>query len=95
MTTTTTPPKALAVKGEAVETRTPQENVPAKGENKLVVPADLSTHERVGEFLSRLLPAVKGHDAAAALVPWMCDRLPSPHSRRAYAGDAARHIQIR
>lgn len=92
MTTPTTPSKALAVNGEPVETRTPQEKGPGQGDTNLAVPEDLTTHERVGAFLSRLLPATKGRDAAAALVPWVCDRLPSPHSRRAYAGDLARFV---
>ncbi|TXT36022.1 MAG: Phage integrase:Phage integrase N-terminal SAM-like [Planctomycetota bacterium] len=69
---------------------TPSKVLAVKGEP--VVPDNLSTHERVGAFLSRLLPATNGHDAAAALVPWVCDRLPSPHSRRAYAGDLARFV---
>lgn len=92
MTDATTPSKGLAVKGETVGNRTPQEKGPSRGDVNLAVPDDLSTHERVGTFLSRLLPAMKGRDAAAALVPWVCDRLPSPHSRRAYAGDLARFV---
>ena len=71
MTKTIPPSKALAVKGEEVENRTPQEKGPGRGDVKLTVPDDLSTHERVGMFLSRLLPAIKGRDAAAALVPWV------------------------
>ena len=71
-------------------TNTPSKALTVNGDP--VVPDDLSTQERVGAFLSRLLPATKRHDAAAALVPWVCDRLPSPHSRRAYAGDLARFV---
>jgi site-specific recombinase XerD len=54
-----------------------------------VTAGDLTTDEKVAAFLSRLLPVT--HDgksgAVAALLPWVCDRLPSPHSRRAYASD--------
>jgi site-specific recombinase XerD len=40
----------------------------------------------VAHFLRRLLAAShgRGADPAAALVPWVCDRLPSVNSRRAY-----------
>ena len=92
MTHTTPPSKALSVKGEAVESPTPQEKGLGRSDANLAVPDDLSTHERVGTFLSRLLPAMKGRDATTALVPWVCDRLPSQHSRRAYAGDLARFV---
>src|SRR5262249_8762690 len=64
-------------------------------ENRPVVAAgDLTTDEKVAAFLSRLLPATKGekHGPVAALLPWVCDRLPSPHSRRAYASDLATFV---
>lgn len=52
---------------------------------------DLTTDEKVVEFLSRLLPATRGAPStpAAALLPWVCDRLPSAHSRKAYTRDLA------
>lgn len=59
----------------------------------LIVPADLTTDEKLGRFLARLLPATHGRDAAAALLPWVCDRLPSRHSRRAYANDLSRFVR--
>jgi site-specific recombinase XerD len=54
----------------------------------------LTTDEKVAAFLSRLLPVTKDgkHGAVAALLPWVCDRLPSPHSRRAYASDLATFV---
>lgn len=57
-----------------------------------LVPDDLSSRQKVSGFLTGLLGAASGNDAAAALVPWVCDRLPSKHSRRAYAGDLAQFV---
>lgn len=58
---------------------------------------DLTTEEKVAVFLSELLAAAEGGGTAAeAILPWVCDRLPSEHSRRAYARDLAaliRHMQ--
>lgn len=56
------------------------------------VPTDLSTQRRVSAFLTALLGASRGNEAAAALVPWICDRLISPHSRRAYGRDLAQFV---
>jgi integrase/recombinase XerD len=56
------------------------------------IPRDLSSEGRVEAFLSKLLPAVGRKEPAAALVPWVCDRLVSPHSRKAYASDLARFV---
>lgn len=54
------------------------------------LPSDLSTDEKLSAFLSTLLPATHGKGSpTAALLPWVCDRLPSTHSRRAYARDLA------
>lgn len=55
----------------------------------VAVPGDLTTDEKVAEFLARLLPVTKDVERGpvAALLPWVCDRLPSPHSRLAYASD--------
>jgi len=60
----------------------------------VVAATDLTTDEKVAAFLSRLLPVTKEgkHGAIAALLPWICDRLPSPHSRRAYASDLATFV---
>ena len=60
----------------------------------IVAVGDLTTDEKVAAFLSRLLPVTKDgkHGPVAALLPWVCDRLPSPHSRRAYASDLATFV---
>src|SRR5438067_3657176 len=60
----------------------------------VVVAGDLTTDEKVAAFLSRLLPVTKDRKQGpvAALLPWVCDRLPSPHSRRAYASDLAMFV---
>lgn len=56
------------------------------------IPDDLSSEARVHAFLTRLLPAVGVRDPAAALVPWVCDRLLSMNSRKAYAADLAKFV---
>src|SRR5687767_7475361 len=45
-----------------------------------LVTEDLSSHDRVAGFLARLLPRTRAGDPAAALLPWVCDRLPSEWS---------------
>jgi site-specific recombinase XerD len=60
--------------------------------------ADASTAEKVAAFLTRALEAIgnAADQAAAALVPWVCDVLLSNHSVKAYGGDLMvflRHIQ--
>jgi len=59
-----------------------------------LVAEDLSTEAKVAAFLARLLPATRagGPNPAAALLPWVCDRLPSAHSRQAYARDLAAFV---
>lgn len=56
---------------------------------QLVRGSDLGTDEKIAAFLSRLLAATRDDqpNPASALLPWVCDRLPSAHSRRAYASD--------
>lgn len=72
---------------------TPAVNSPALS----LVPADLdlTTDQKVSEFLSRLLPATRTDRAtpATAILPWVCDRLPSSHSRAAYARDLAAFVR--
>jgi site-specific recombinase XerD len=65
-----------------------------KEERAVVAARDLTTDEKVAAFLSRLLPMTRdeNHGPGAALLPWFCDRLPSPHSRRAYASDLATFV---
>lgn len=66
---------------------------PRKKAELAPVPDDLSTDRKVAAYLSTLLPASSATDnPAAALVPWVCDRLPSVHSRRAYARDLAAFV---
>jgi integrase/recombinase XerD len=65
-----------------------------------LVAEDLGTAEKVRAFLARLLPPTRDAKAnpVSALLPWVCDRLPSEHSRRAYARDLAafvRHMEER
>lgn len=63
-----------------------------RGSQLPVIPANLSSEHGVQKFLYRLLPAVGRKEPAAALLPWVCDRLVSPHSRKAYASDLARFV---
>ena len=60
----------------------------------IVAVGDLTTDEKVAAILSRLLPVTRDGKPGpvAALLPWVCDRLPSPHSRRAYASDLAMFV---
>src|SRR5262245_19026898 len=75
--------------------KTDLEHLPAP-----LVSEDLSSEAKVASFLARLLPRTRGaqDDPVAALLPWVCDRLPSEHSRKAYARDLAafvRHMEAR
>jgi site-specific recombinase XerD len=60
---------------------------PAKIEKETAL--DLSTERKVTVFLSSLFSSIREgpDDPVAALLPWVCDRLPSRHSREAYARD--------
>src|SRR6516164_2754119 len=63
-----------------------------------LVTEDLVSEAKVASFLSRLLPRTRQGDPVSALLPWVCDRLPSEHSRKAYARDLAafvRHMEAR
>jgi site-specific recombinase XerD len=53
----------------------------------------LTTEKKVAAFLSQLLAAAEGGGAAEAILPWVCYRLPSEHSRRAYARDLAAFVR--
>ncbi len=48
---------------------------------------DLSTDQNVSVVLDELLRQCDASDAAAALVPWFCDALPSSKSRKDYFAD--------
>ena len=93
--------KGNRVKGERSSLRSPPPktivhqpaSAPAKPPRRHALPDDLSTDEKISAFLSTLLSAARGTgNPAAALVPWVCDRLPSTHSRRAYARDLAAFV---
>lgn len=53
---------------------------------------DLTTGDKVAAFLAKLLPRTRESNPVAALLPWVCDRLPSLQSRQAYARDLARFV---
>jgi len=48
---------------------------------------DLNTSGKVRAAVAGLFAAAQANEAAAALVPWVCDALPSPNSRKAYHDD--------
>lgn len=50
-------------------------------------PADFDHSRKVQATLSQLFEQARADDAAAALLPWICDALPSPKSRQAYHED--------
>lgn len=78
--------KPTAAKSDLVVDRNSKELVPRQSG---IVPGDLSSTRKVSAFLARLMPATRGDAAAAAIVPWMCDVLPSNESRIAYGRDLA------
>ena len=53
--------------------------------NELILPASFTSRETVSQFLSKLIPTTQEKKPAAALVPWICERLPSEQSRTTYA----------
>ncbi|QDV74537.1 Tyrosine recombinase XerD [Planctomycetes bacterium K2D] len=55
----------------------------------LAVTDDLSSASRVARCLRRLVPVLDSDEPIAAIVPWLCDKCPSEHSRRAYLADLA------
>lgn len=73
----------------------PQSLVPVKERRPGLVPAELSSDGEVADFFRRLLALSRGSrgDPIAALVPWVCDRLPSVNSRRAYFRDLAAFVR--
>ena len=50
-------------------------------------PVDLSHSEKAEMALGRLFRQARADDAVAALLPWICDALPSSKSRQAYHDD--------
>lgn len=71
-----------------------QSLAPVKSKRRGLLPADLSTDGDVAGFLRHLLSLTRHreNDPAAALIPWVCDRLPSVNSRRAYFHDLAAFV---
>lgn len=57
----------------------------ASSNNELIVPENLTSRDIVAGYLSKLLPSTYEKNPAAALVPWICERLPSDKSRQTYA----------
>ena len=49
-----------------------------------LLPGELASRREMGAVLTDLLSQCSASDAAAALIPWFCDALPSPTSRRDY-----------
>ena len=69
-----------------------------KEERSITAGRNLTTDENVAAFLTSALSVTSDEHqgAGAAILPWVCDRLPSPHSRRAYASDlSAFALQMR
>jgi site-specific recombinase XerD len=58
----------------------------SSSETELIVPESLTSRETISQFLSKLIPTTQDKNPAAALVPWICERLPSEQSRKTYAG---------
>jgi len=58
-----------------------------RSQQKSLQAVDLSTDQNVSVVLSKLLSQCDASEAAAALVPWFCDALPSPKSRKDYFAD--------
>jgi site-specific recombinase XerD len=71
-----------------------QSLVAVKQKSKGLLPAELSSDASVAGFLRQLLSAShdRGDARAAALVPWVCDRMPSVNSRKAYFHDLASFV---
>lgn len=66
-----------------------QTRLPVKSA-ELAVPfraGDFATRQQVGSVLCGLLTQCQANDGATALIPWFCDALPSPRSRRDYHRD--------
>ena len=49
--------------------------------------ADFERSVQVSDHIASLLVECHANDAAAAIVPWFCDALPSPKSRKVYFAD--------
>lgn len=64
----------------------PRSLVPVKQTTRGLVPREVSSDRAVEHFFRKLLDVTRsyGDDPVTVLVPWVCDRLPSANSRRAY-----------
>lgn len=74
--------------------KTQQENGIVNGSSNRESPSprEFSSRADVRTVLTALLAECRADDAAAALVPWFCDALPSPRSRRDYFRDLRRFL---
>jgi site-specific recombinase XerD len=85
----------VVLTSRAVVVRDPANHTPSKRREPRrpsLAPDDLSTRGKASTFLRGLLGASAANDAARALVPWVCDALPSLHSCKAYASDLAQFV---
>jgi hypothetical protein len=55
------------------------------------VPMNVGRPREVQAALADLFAQAQANEAAAVLLPWICDALPSPNSRQAYHDDL-RHL---
>lgn len=68
---------------------TPPTQPSVKSDRRLTL-RSIGIEAAVADFLNIVLPSSRTTGSpSAALVPWICERLPSPHSRRAYLADLA------
>jgi len=87
------PPSTTAiVKFSGVDSRLsnpPSDDLAVKHDGPRL-PRHIGTDAAVADFLNIVLAGSRtAGSPSAALVPWICERLPSPHSRRAYLADLA------
>lgn len=59
----------------------------------VVRPDDLATQPKVTKVLSTLFSQAQASEAAGAIVPWICDALSSPSSRKAYHDELKSFVQ--
>lgn len=60
--------------------------------NPSIPRGELTSRRELGAVLADLLAQCSASDAAAALIPWFCDALPSPKSRKEYFADLRRFL---
>ena len=60
---------------------------PVPDQLRVFSPIDFKTRHRATQVMTGLLKACSASEAAAAIIPWFCDSLPSPKSRKDYHDD--------